>query len=82
MTVSNSRVASSEALDAVESVAVTMAVSVLGAMPCVPPGPVTVRVKASSVPAARFGIVTSGVALVASSNVTLTPLARVVSAHR
>ena len=63
-------------------VAVTLAVAVAVSIPSVPPRPVTVRVKASSVLAARFGIVTSGVALVESSNVTLTPLAGVVSAHR
>ena len=62
-------------------VAVTLAVSVAVSIPSEPPRPVTVRVKVSSVPAARFGIVTSGVALVASSNVTLTPLSGVVSAQ-
>ena len=49
---------------------VTLAVSVPGAEPFVPPRPVTVRVKVSLVPAASAGIVTTGVALVASSNVT------------
>ena len=63
-------------------VAVTLAVSAAVSIPSVPPRPVTVRVKVSSVPAASVWIVTSGVALVASSNVTLTPLAGVVSAHR
>ena len=65
MTVSPLSVASSEA-----GVAVTVAVSVSGAVPLVPPRPVTVRVKVSTVSAASAGIVTTGVALVASSNVT------------
>ena len=54
-----------------------MAVSI----PSVPPRPVTVRVKVSSVSAISSGIVTSGMALVALSNVTVTPLAGVVSAQ-
>ena len=63
------------------AVAVTLAASVAGAMPSVPPRGVTVRVKVSSVPAVSAGIVTSGVALAASSNVTVTPLAGSVSAQ-
>ena len=62
-----------------EAVAVTLAVSVAVAMPSVPPRPVTVRVKVSLVPASSSGIVTSGVALVSSSNVT--PLTGVVSSQ-
>ena len=58
-----------------------MAVSVAGSMLCEPPRPVTVRVKVSSAPSASAGIVTTGVALVSSSNVTVTPLVEVVSAQ-
>ena len=60
---------------------VTVAVSVAGTVPSVPPRPVTVRVKISPVPAGSAGMVTTGVALVASSNVTVTPLAGSVSAQ-
>ena len=63
------------------SIAVTVAVSVAGAMPSVPPRPVTVRVKVSSGSVASAGMVTTGVALAASSNVTVTPLAGSVSAQ-
>ena len=59
----------------------TVAVSVPVAMPLVPPRPVTVRVKVSSVFAASGGIVTVGVALVSSSNVTSTPVVGLVSAQ-
>ena len=57
--------------------AVTVAVSVSGAEPreASVARPVTVRVKVSSVPSASAGIVTTGVALAASSNVTAAPLA-------
>ena len=57
--------------------AVTVAVSVSGAEPweALVARPVTVRVKVSSVPSASAGIVTTGVALAASSNVTAAPLA-------
>ena len=48
-------------------------------MPSVPPRPVTVRVKVSSVPSASASIVTSGVGLVLSLNVA--PLVGVVSAQ-
>ena len=56
--------------------AVTVALSVSGAVPreVSVARPVTVRVKVSSVPSASAGIVTTGVALAASSNVTVTPL--------
>ena len=64
------------------AVTVTVAVSVSVAMPFVPPRPVTVRVKVSSAPSACAGIVTTGVALVSSSNVTVTPLAVVFSAQK
>ena len=67
LTVNDSSVASSEASGAV---AVTVAVSVPGAAPKVAPRPVTVRVKVSSAPSVSAGIVTTGFALVASSNVT------------
>ena len=52
--------------------AVTVAMSVSGAVPSEASvaRPVTVRVKVSSVPAVSAGIVTTGVALAASSNVT------------
>ena len=43
-------------------------------MPSVPPTPLTVRVKISSVSAGSAGIVTTGMALVSSSIVTVTPL--------
>ena len=51
---------------------VTVAVSVSGAVPLLMmwPRPVTVRVKVSSAPSVSAGIVTTGFALVASSNVT------------
>ena len=51
---------------------VTVAVSVSGAVPneVSVARPATVRVKVSSVPAVSAGIVTTGVALVSSSNVT------------
>ena len=65
-------------MPAVESnSAVTVAVSVAGAEPweASVARPVTVRVKVSSVPSASAGIVTTGVALAASSNVTAAPLA-------
>ena len=74
LTVSALSVASSE-------MAVTVAVSVAGTMPSVPPRPVTVRVKVRPAPSASAGIVTSVVALVSSSNVTVTPLAGSVSAQ-
>ena len=77
LTVRALRVATPEAVGAV---AVTVAVSVAVAMPFVPPRPVTVRVNVSSVSSTCAGIVTTGVALVALSNVT--PLAVVVSAQR
>ena len=64
-------------------VAVTLALSVPGAVPreASVARPVTVRVKVSSVPSASAGIVTTGVALAASSNVTVTPLVGLVSAQ-
>ena len=56
--------------------AVTVALSVSGTVPReMSARPVTVRVKVSSVPSASAGIVTTGVALAASSNVTVAPLA-------
>ena len=61
--------------------AVTVALSVAAATPLTPPRPVTVRVNVNSVPAASAGIVTAGVALAASSNVTDTPLAGSLSAQ-
>ena len=59
------------------AVAVTVALSVSGAVPreVSVARPVTVRVKVSSVPSVSAGIVTTGVALAASSNVTAAPLA-------
>ena len=62
--------------------AVTVAVSVPVLVPNAVrmwPRPVTVRVKVSSL--APAGIVTTGMALVLSSNVTVTPLAGLVSAQ-
>ena len=76
LTVSPLSFASSEAGG---PVAVTVAVSVAGVMPSVPPRPVTVRVKVSMVYGASASIVTSGVGLVLSLNVA--PLAGVVSAQ-
>ena len=78
LTVNDSSVASSEAG---EAVAVTVAVSVPRRIPLVPPRPVTVRVKVSSVSSGSDVTVTFGVTLVSSSNVTATPLAGLVSAH-
>ena len=62
-------------------VTVTVAASVSGVMPSVPPRPVTVRVKVSSVSAASASIVTRVVALAASSNLIVTPLVGAVSAQ-
>ena len=61
---------------------VTVAVSVPGAVPLAPPRPVTVRVKVRSVSTTNFGIVTPGVALVSSSNISITPPAGSVSSQR
>ena len=58
---------------------VTLAVSVPGAVPLMPPRPVTVRVKVSAVFSVSAGIVTTGVALALLSNVT--PLAGLVNAQ-
>ena len=71
----------SVAVGAVFAVAVTLAVSVAGAIPFVPPRPVTVRVKVSSVSSVSAGIVTTGLALALLSNVTVTPLAGLVKAQ-
>ena len=70
-------------MPAVGSNATTVAVSVSGAEPreALVLRPVTVRVKVSSVLSASAGIVTTGVALAASSNVTVTPLVGLVSAQ-
>ena len=62
-------------------VAVTLAASVPRVTPSEPERAATVRVKVSSVFAASAGIVTTGVALPASSNVTVTPLDGLVSAQ-
>ena len=59
----------------------TLAASVPRVTPSEPERPATVRVKVSSVFAASAGIVTTGVALPASSNVTVTPLDGLVSAQ-
>ena len=60
---------------------VTVAVSLSVVMPFVPPRPVTVRVKVSSVPASSAPIVTTGMALASSSNVTVTPLGAAVNSQ-
>ncbi len=63
--------------------AVTVAVSLAGEVPraVLVARPVTVRVKVSSAPASSAPIVTSGVALVSSSNSTVTPLGESVNAQ-
>ena len=64
------------------SVTFAVAVSVAGTLPSPSvPRPVTVRVKVSSAPSASAGIFTSVEALMASLNVTVTPLAGWVSAQ-